>query len=268
MSPLWVPARYRYTGYFDESEDGTTLCLAGLFASDHHWLPFESAWRSLLAEYRMAEFHCADCEHGDGFFESWTNPADRAAVEQRFIDVLVNNLSPEPAGYLAVIDVPSFGKAVAGKPMVPRRERKPWMFAFRQVFDRMVEGQKMMNEMFSVDERADLVFDEKDEFAGRVKELLKSVTSAREFPVGKVSFENSRDRVGLQAADLIAFEARRVLTDSIVHSKPVRPQWSRLMRATTFSGNPRFFAHYWDADTLEFAEMPSGSLRGECIAEQ
>jgi hypothetical protein len=78
-----------------------------------------------------------------------------------------------------------------------------------------------------------------------------------------VSFENSLDRVGLQAADLLAFEARRVLTDSIIGGKPVRPQWSRLMRATTFSGTPRFFAHYWDADSLEFAETPSGpSLRG------
>lgn len=263
MSSLWTPRRYRSTGYFDESEDATTLCLAGLFAPDHHWHPFESAWRSLLEEYGMAEFHCADCEHGDGFFESWTNPADRTAVEQRFIDLIVSNPSPAPAGYIAVIDVPAFMMAVGGKPKVPRRERQPWMFAFRQVFDRMVEAQEMMNKTFSVDERADLVFDEKDEFAGRVNELLKSVQSDRHFPIGTVSFVNSRARVGLQAADLLAFEARRVLTDSIVGGKPVRPQWSRLMRAADFAGAPRFFAHYWDAATLEFANMPTGPLRNE-----
>jgi hypothetical protein len=268
MSALWTPARYRSTGYFDESEDKTTLCLAGLFAPDHHWHPFESAWRALLDQYGMDEFHCADCEHGDGFFETWTNPADRTAVQQRFIDLLVNNPSPALAGYLAAIDVPSFGKAIAGKATMPRRERQPWMFAFRQVFDRMVEAQEMMNERFSVDERVDLVFDEKDEFAGRVRELLKSVTSEPDFPIGTVSFENSRDRVGLQAADLLAFEARRVLTDSIVGGKPVRPQWSRLMRAADYAGTPRFFAHYWDADTLGFAEMPSGPLRSERDPEQ
>jgi hypothetical protein len=268
MSTLWTPPRYRSTGYFDESEDATTLCLAGLFAPDHHWYPFESAWRSRLDEYGMAEFHCADCEHGDGFFELWMKPSERTAVEQRFIDIIVNNRSPSPVGYLAVIDVPAFRKAVAGKPQVPRRERQPWMFAFRQVLDRMVEAQKMMNGRFAVDERVDLVFDEKDESAGRVKELLKSVASDPKFPIGTVSFENSLDRVGLQAADLLAFEARRVLTDSIIGGKQVRPQWSRLMRATTFLDSPRFFAHYWDADTLEFAEISSGPLRSEHNAEQ
>jgi len=267
MSTLWTPPRYRFTGYFDESEDATTLCLAGLWAPDHQWHPFESAWRSLLDEYGMGEFHCSDCEHRDGFFESWTNPADRTAVEQRFIDVLVSNPSPSPAGYLAVIDVLAFRKAVAGKPKAPRREQQPWMFAFRQVLDRMVEAQRMMNEQFSVDERIDLVFDEKDQFAGRVNELLKSVSSDPDFPIGTVSFAKSHDRVGLQASDLLAFEARRVLTDSIVGGKPVRPQWSRLMRAHVL-GRPRFFAHYWDADTLEFAELPTGSLRSGRVTGQ
>jgi hypothetical protein len=49
-----------------------------------------------------------------------------------------------------------------------------------------------------------------------------SQRSDGEFHVGTVSLENSRHRVGRQAADLLAFEARGVLTDSIIGWKRFR----------------------------------------------
>ena len=107
------------------------------------------------------------------------------------------------------------------------------------------------------DERVELVLDQKDEFRGRVEKMLEDVEGDADYPIGKVTFADSQSRAGLHAADLLAYEARRCLTEVLTRRPPklVRDQWRQLMNARLPGGGPRIWADYWDPQVLEFTNV-------------
>jgi hypothetical protein len=131
---------------------------------------------------------------------------------------------------------------------------KPWIFALVHLLDRMVTVQRLSNKTLGTDERLGLFFDEKDEFAGRVGEMVRAIKrNLMDYPLGDVAFDDSRNQPALQAADLLAYEARRSMTEVVLPtdpSKEVRDQWWQLMHATLPSGGRRIWADYWDAEAL------------------
>lgn len=246
--------KYKFIGYFDESEDQATLAIAGFLGPTHHWASFEDAWASIVREYGMPEFHMSDSENRRGFWESWLDPARRRAVQQRFIDLVARSRLPSPAGYVVGIDLEAYERIVPPLRDRPPQYRKPWVFAFEHLIDRMLEAQRMSNAATHEQQLMDVVFDEKDEFRGRAKEMVSSILVDSVYPLGTLRFEDSKKYPGLQAADLLAYEARRALTEVIKGSppKPVRDQFWELMNAKTFSGTRRIYAEFWDVETLEF----------------
>jgi hypothetical protein len=252
-----LPFTYKQLGYFDESEDQDFLCIAGLFGPAHHWQPFNDAWAAVLGEVGVAEFHTQECENRKGFWESWNDPTKRRAVQQRFLDLIVKNPSPSPVGVVVGIDLRGFRATVgpAIKTLLPRQGLdKPWISAFMHVLGRLVDAQGLSNEMTGQDERVDLYFDEKDEFRGRVENMLTEANANSDYPLGGVTFCDSRVHPGLQAADLVAYEARRCLTEVILGTppKPVREQWVQLMEAKLPSGAQRVWGDLWDVETMTF----------------
>ena len=104
-----VLVAYKLIGYFDESEEDKTFCMAGVIASARHWAAFEDPWSALVAEYDgMSEFHMQECENRLGFWKDWDDPADRRAVQQRFLNLIVGHPLPFPMGLVVGIDVPAY----------------------------------------------------------------------------------------------------------------------------------------------------------------
>jgi hypothetical protein len=241
-----VVAVVKVAGYFDESEDASTFCLAGWLAPTHHWDPFEKAWQSLVDEYGMPEFHMYDCQARKGFWESWTNPADRWAVQFRFLDVLTKRPPPSPYGSVVAIDLDAHSTTGSAK---------PWLLAFDHILARMVELQRAFNWRTADFERLALVFDEKDEFRARALEMVDRAKAQPEYRnvIGSVTFDDSKNQPALQAADLLAYEARRAVTALYKKNQLPRAQWLQLKNAKmTYSTENRIRAEYYDASTSSF----------------
>ena len=131
---------------------------------------------------------------------------------------------------------------------------KPWLLAFAHILDRMAFGQRFFNRPLGTDERFDLFFDRKDEFAGRVGGMINKLKQETDYPIGDVTFDDSRNQPALQAADLLAYEARRFITEVVLrdeHDKGLREQWLQLMNTKLPDGTNRIYADYWDADALQ-----------------
>ncbi len=248
---------YKFIGYCDESEDVSYLCLASVVAAAHHWAPFEDAWQTLVSEYGMPEFHMQELEHRKGFWENWDNPADRRAVEQRFLDLFCNPYWPVSA-FLVGVDLAAFAETVGPKIKAIHPGKgydKPWLFAFVHLLDRMTMMQRHTNLMFGTDERLGLFFDEKDKVAGRVADIVQTIRQDVPFPqIGAVAFDDSRNQPAIQAADLLAYEARRALSEIILPEEPtkdIRDPWWQLMHAKSSRGRQQVWAENWNAAALQ-----------------
>ena len=240
---------YRFIGYFDESEDEHIFCLGGVAAATHHWSLFEDAWSALMDDYPgLPEFHAEHCVNRRGYWESWDDPEQRDAALLRFVDLIAASQLPFPMGFVVAIDLDAYRQSKRVS------DDNPWVFAFRHTLDRVVEMQGFFNKATGSTERVSLFFDKKDRVAGRVNRLVSDIRD--ELPIGAVAFDDSQNQPGLQAADLIVYEARKALTEVIIGEKPMRESWRRLMNSSTFSGTRRVWAERWDAEALEFAELP------------
>lgn len=254
---------FKWVGYCDESEDETVLGIACVFARAADWLVLVGGWQKLLAEYEINEFHAAECEHRKGPWETWTNPTDRKAASRRFIALLTENPLPFPAIYATAVDLKSFAEVAVPRirAVHPGTGRdKPWLLALHTVLDAMLEAQAMSNYTFGARELLDLVCDEKHEFRGRVERWALEVKTTTALPLGNVTFARSESAVGLQMADLIAYEARKAVTAILLddEKRGIRDEWMDLMRATMPSGEPRLYATLWDEAAMRRNNLPPG----------
>jgi len=105
------------------------------------------------------------------------------------------------------------------------------------------------NEREGETETLGLVFDIQDEFSGRAREFVKAYQADPEYAdkLGGLMFDDSKRHPGLQAADLVAFEARRYLG-----GEQPRQQWLNLQDQTLSDGQPMFFPILWDAKLQAF----------------
>ncbi len=151
---------FKLVGYCDESEDETSLVITCVFARAADWSLIVPLWQALLNEYEIPEFHAENCFHRTGFWASWTNPADRLAAANRFLDLITVNNLPSPTVYATAVDLKCFKEIAA--PMIQashpgKRLHEPWLLAFHQVLDDMLKAQRYINETLGSHEKVDLM---------------------------------------------------------------------------------------------------------------
>jgi hypothetical protein len=117
-------------------------------------------------------------------------------VEQRFLDLITVSQSPSPVGLVVGIDLAAYDRTVGPtlKTTTTGGYDKAWLLAFTHALGRMVEAQRMANHRTGADERVELFFGEKDEFRGRVEEMIKTVNADAAYPLGAVAFDTSENR--------------------------------------------------------------------------
>jgi hypothetical protein len=261
-----IVAVLRFAGYFDESEDAGIFCIAGFFAPTHHWGAPEAAWSDILTAEglrnpdpkKAPEFKMEHCENRKGSFEDWMDVDERRRVQRRFIDVIADNPTPIPAGIAVSLDIPAFQTTLApriAQALPGLSYHKPYLFAFTRVLAKMIELQEAANAVLGADGRIDLFFDEKKEFQGRALELYSQAKEAG-YALGACSFVDSAEHPGLQMADVLAYEFRKNLTESILATPqaPARWQWTRLQTARVPGGAPRIFEDHFDAETMRVVD--------------
>lgn len=256
---------FKFVGYCDESEDETSLVITCVFARAADWLLIVRPWQDLLNEYEMPEFHAEHCEHRLGFWETWTDPTERLAAASRFLDLITVNRLPFPTVYATGVELKCFKEVAA--PMIRtahpgKRLDAPWLLAFHQVLDDMLYAQGFTNYTIGTQEKIDLILDEKDDFSARVSRRVTELNETTNSPLAAVTFANSESAVGLQIADLIAYEMRKALTAVILNdeTRGIRDQCMRLMDAKLPGGQRRIYATFWDEAAMRRGNLPPGLL--------
>jgi hypothetical protein len=235
-----------YKACIDESIDPNKVGLAvvgGMIATQRQWRSFRSDWRKELKRSpSIPHFHASDANRHDkmdSLFYGWGERAIRGKVE-RLARIVAAHSSMQ---VVAVVQLADFWH-VAHRCDWPDRYYDPYYMGFTGalmlvsgymmsidaqrhrpviVFDRCSDSQKERNAM-------DMYFAIRDADVDRQASLV----SAIKMHINKPQFRDDiKDEIGLQGADLIAYEYRRAVKH---HKKPPR--------AFTILGRP-VRAHVW-----------------------
>ena len=181
-----------------------------------------------------------------------------------FRSITVNRL-PSPTVYATGVDLKCFKEIAA--PLIQaahpgKRLDAPWLLAFHQVLDDMLYAQRFTNSALGTHAKIDLICDEKDDFSARVSRRVKELKETTDHPLADVTFANSESAVGLQMADLTAYEMHKALTAVILNdeARGIRNQWIQLMDATMPGGQRRIYATLWDEAAVRRGNLPPGLL--------
>lgn len=205
---------HKLKGYFDESGDEhdaqhAALSVAGYLSAASAWPCFDEAWRGVLKEFDVPYLHMRELQHRRGAFAAWTKGDPAAdAKEASFLGKLAGTIGAaglEPFG--AVISLAGLrrfnaetgagldAKALAIYGCVLDMRRRHATEAIELVFDRMDGGSAIV------------------EMARSYGASDSYYPDSRNFPVCSVlpkdGSEGSRNTPGLQAADYLAWEARK-----------------------------------------------------------
>lgn len=215
--------------YCDESHDPHAYALAGWIAPPSAWDRFDPAWRAMLSQFTMPDgspvpsFHsseivCRD-EINDSRFKGWKFD-DEKAIFRAAVDVLAT----EPL----CANVWSVGCCIVTSPLVTATQDDIWHMLFGQLVMALIVRYPAQNG-FS------LMFDDKPEIVARVGASYKSVKAAVDeimpgkFHATTVAFGDDEVHMPLQAADLMAYEWRRYISERITRpGKPTRMSYRRL----------------------------------------
>lgn len=217
------------TAYSDESEtEHEVYCVAGYWAPARDWERFDWAWKRELAKRDLKEFHAERCEHGN---HEYKGREDRTEMRDEFVKII--NEHPVH-GMFAVVNLRAWDTFAAEIKRLRKMAKSPFYVAFQMYLD-AISGEV---DHFPPEERVALVFDNRPE-SGKAIELFNwlkgapdpafSITASR---LGDVASACSERHPGLQAADLLAYEARRYVTGVHWEVNPKRRPsvWAELSR--------------------------------------
>jgi hypothetical protein len=240
---------YQVTAYFDESGDQRqerALVIAGYVAPEQSWRTLRRRWTSLLENFGIREFHAVDCEHGRGEFLGMS-PRRRQAIHRNFVGLLSGQIE----GIIGVFKTvmlepytrlrPRFKELRQLPPGLPINGSldDPYFLAFQLA----VETAAVLPAVASLPthEKIEFVFDRHGRLGGRVKHLFDSIrgdaTLGYPARLGDMQMIARAGVPGLQAADLLAYEAYRFSDNRITgESRPPRWQFSQLSKRVAQPG--------------------------------
>jgi hypothetical protein len=227
--------------FLDESHDKKrerAYAIAGLLSPVHSWDLFWLAWNRVLEEHGITEFHAADCENGQGPIFGRLSSEKRTTIQRDLIE-LIADPKFQLVGFAVAIDLAAYN--------VLRPEMEKFRFTTRRspisgslcdpYFTAFQHGVEMIADYPTVkrlppEEVITFIFDQNHEYQGRAEPLYHQLRitphlsySAR---LGGCGFLDRRKVKPLQAADLLAYESFRHMSDAILGGRPQRWQASRL----------------------------------------
>jgi hypothetical protein len=221
MSADPIDSEYKLLGYFDESYDQRqerTLVIAGYVGPEHCWRVLERKWSETLTRFGIDEFHAVDCEHGSAAFKGMSR-SHRQDIQKALIELLSGQIDGifgvfggimlEPYGRLR----PQFKQKRKIPPGLPISGSfdHPYYLAFQLAVERAAILPAVA--ALPASEKINFIFDQQRDLGGKVPLLFESMRGdAGLLYTSRLGDVELRSRVGvpgLQAADLLAYEAYR-----------------------------------------------------------
>jgi hypothetical protein len=227
------------TAFCDESgihQGARIFTISGYVGKAREWKRLERKWKRALQKEGLAEFHMAECEGGYGAFSDLHDARyrpERDRLQRRFINIILE------------CDICAVGSGIdmlAYQNLLPRLikiwesikyAKSPYFLGFEHF---LMEACHRVEYASDVEQMA-FVFDRQKQVQGRAKELYDQTC---ELPDGQITYRNRlgslafsaksgpQGQVGLQAADIIAYEAFQYRTDHRIDGHPIRWQFEML----------------------------------------
>jgi len=213
--------------YNDESHTtATTFVVAGYVGSAADWRGLIFRWKRRLAREGVGEFHAVDCAQATRAFKGWA-PDRRETLQSDLAQLLLNSgLVP----VVTAIQLPGWPAVEDRIRAVRPRQRTPYHLGFEHQIT-LVSQQKLGGRR-----PIDFVFDQFAKHEGGAREVFESMKGETDprFNFAKrlrsLDFADSSVQVGLQAADFLAYEAKRHLEVEWGQApRKNRTQWFELL---------------------------------------
>jgi hypothetical protein len=220
------------TLHCDESDDGQTYALAGWLAVPSGWDRFDPAWRAMLKTIPMPDgsecraFHAAEIVGrdliSDSKFKGWSF-TDEVNVFDKAISVIEDKTTAAllwPVG--VALQVPSTFEWI--------QRDSIWLMLFAKLFTAI---RKTYPDQRSIS----MMFDEKKAIHSNALVIHSAAKSAFNTLVGEeyiraIGFDSDESVIPLQAADLLAYEWRKRISDETDRpGKAVRKSYARIRAA-------------------------------------
>ncbi len=231
-----------YVAYVDESgsyPQTRVLAVAGYAAPALEWARLEFAWKKMLRSWNLEAFHMVDCIHKVGEFAGWSQERSDAAIKE-VVDLVVGY---DVHGIGAAVLLRDYDAIVTGR---ARREiGEPWHLCLRHL-------------VFEVSRRIDrlprsewvaVVCDLQQQFAAEASRMYERCRETPEWPqrnrLGTLTFASRAEEVGLQVADVLAYETFRHLDNTLYCNREIRRSIDRLVHERPYVGV------YYDREALE-----------------
>jgi hypothetical protein len=230
-----------YIAFVDESgSHGSTRVLAMATYAAHavEWARLEHDWKRLLGRMGVATFHMVDCVHRVRDFEGWSQERSNAAIREVVDLILGFNVH----GLAAAVLLGDYDQIVTGR---ARDEvGTPWHLCFRD----LLRGVSERIERLPQSEWVAFVCDLQDEFSAEAERLYRRIRETPNWPnrnrLGTLTFGSRLDWVGLQVADVLAYETFRHLDNTLYCDRGIRKSLDRLKE-----GRP-YFGQYYDISAI------------------
>jgi Protein of unknown function (DUF3800) len=185
----------------DESESPQHFVMTCAFASPKTWSDVQHDWTQLLARDRLDELKAHDCVQGSDAFTNVSNE-QRQRLYRDYLAIVQRHRVHAASMFIDTPVMPTFA-SIFGPPFT-----KAWPLAFAQLIP-------LVAKRCPPAATIDFVFDKQDEFEAKAREGFKSFKSysPRAAPtlsaqLGTLEFQDSKLQIGLQVADLVAYEVR------------------------------------------------------------
>ncbi|HEV2468609.1 MAG TPA: DUF3800 domain-containing protein [Candidatus Sulfotelmatobacter sp.] len=223
---MWLSA-----GFFDESTDedteGTCYVIAGFIGAQLITAKVELRWRDLLDKYELEYFKASELSAGTGQFQKFRDNPSRYGfrsfsqrekdtfkeISTAFTDVIVNAESLYGIG--AAVILPDLQRLQAEYPRAKRLPR-PYHMCAQLVLVEAGNEMLAQNQPPRGDDTCFLrpIFDEHEEFSRRAKKawdgFCQKNPNCSKFLLPP-HYESENTYLTLQAADLLAFELRKLI---------------------------------------------------------
>jgi hypothetical protein len=206
--------------YFDESFDGSrkkVFVAGGFLGRNSSWFHLEHRWNQLLQKYELPYYRAVDCEHGRGAFEKFrTHHTGHLLLEDRqklslirleFIDAIL--AGKDIAGFAVGIDLRAFADVCDSESKLQAFGGTPFYYGYHLA---MLSAAREVNRFYGG--MIAFVGDRHEEYSGlmlRTHDNLKNANPELRHTLGRVMFEDKKQYIGLQVADLFIYEVKRSL---------------------------------------------------------
>lgn len=239
-------ARFRF--YCDESHDSTntkrkpgepsfeprSFLVGGMFGDVDTWKAIESRWKRKNNLEGVTRFHAAHLNAGTWEFDGWSRPR-RIAYSQEMLKILKSS-----GKYLHGVSIGLFAdeyrRIITQKGKV--RLGHPYLVCFKTLVATL--GGQIENGGYEDVDQVDLILDRGDhsEYA---TQLFYEIKSDPQFcfrhRMGECTAASSDEVIGLQVADLVAYESMRLMHDRRTSSDyQMRPPMKSMLAQIKFLG--------------------------------